>query len=586
MRPDASDRRAWTSLLLPAWCVTMAALILGPALAPGYVLSYDMVFVPRVDLTRDTFGLGSALPRAVPVDAVTALLTTVMRGDLLQKMVLVATLALAGYGSSRLLHDQSGPVRAVAATVYVWNPYVAERLVLGHWALLVAYAALPWLVLAARDVRAARPGALPRTVLLLAVCALTPTGGLLGVLVALPVMAWPPVAGRARALATVVGSAVLVNAPWWLPGVLHDPTNASAEGVQAFAARGENVLGLVGALLGLGGVWNAQVAPDSRGTVLGVTGTILLVGLAVAGTRSLARTADRGLVNGLAVAAAAGFAVAAAGALPGSRDVLAELVDALPAAGVLRDGHKWIAPYALLLAPAVALGIARFGARARDAHLSKLAAVGGIVALLAVLPDLGWGAAGRLTAVDYPQDWHAVRDVVERDPAHGDVAVLPWGAFRDFGWNDGRTVLDPAPRFLPGSVVGSSDLAVGSVVVAGDDARAGAVRAALDRPDSAAALRELGVGWVLVEEDQAGEELPEPEGEVRYDGEQLRLVRLAGATERPWPPHAALVVVVDVLVALFVGICAVWVGAGSKSRRRRLPAGKVPQPGFVDDGGS
>ena len=38
----------------------------------GFVLSYDMVFVPRLDLTRDALGLGSALPRAVPVDAVAA----------------------------------------------------------------------------------------------------------------------------------------------------------------------------------------------------------------------------------------------------------------------------------------------------------------------------------------------------------------------------------------------------------------------------------------------------------------------------------------------------------------------------------
>ena len=582
MRPDTSDRRAWTSLLLPTWCIALAGLILGPALAPGYVLTYDMVFVPRLDLTRDTLGLGGALPRAVPVDAVTALLTSVLPGDVLQKAVLLATLSLAGFGASRLLPDQPRPVRAVAATVYVWNPYVAERLVLGHWALLVAYAVLPWLVIAARDMRGAKPGALPRTVLLLAISALTPTGGLLGILVALPIVAWPPAAGRVRSLASLAGAAVLVNAPWWLPGLLHDPTGAATGGVDAFSARGENVLGPVGALLGLGGVWNAQVVPDSRGTVLGVASTLLLLGLAAAGASELLRRTDRGAVGGLVVAAALGLAVAVTGVLPGSRVVLAELVDRVPAAGVLRDGQKWIAPYALLLAPAVALGVARLAARARDAALGNLAAVGAIVALLAVLPDLGLGAAGRLQAVDYPQDWHAVRAAVEREPGHGDVAVLPWGTFRAFGWNDGRTVLDPATRFLPGSVVASSDLVVGRVVVAGDDPRAVAVRAAFDRPDSVSALRGLGVGWVLVEKDQAGAALREPEGEVRYDGELLRLVQLADASDRPWPPHAALVVVLDLLVLLLVVICAglavLGIG-GLKSPRRRLPAGRVPPPG-------
>ena len=30
-----------------------------------------------------------------------------------------------------------------ATTLYVWNPYVAERLGIGHWPLLLAYGYLP-----------------------------------------------------------------------------------------------------------------------------------------------------------------------------------------------------------------------------------------------------------------------------------------------------------------------------------------------------------------------------------------------------------------------------------------------------------
>ena len=32
----------------------------------------------------------------------------------------------------------------MAATVAIWNPYVAERLLQGHWSLLVGYGCLPW----------------------------------------------------------------------------------------------------------------------------------------------------------------------------------------------------------------------------------------------------------------------------------------------------------------------------------------------------------------------------------------------------------------------------------------------------------
>ncbi len=57
----------------------------------------------------------------------------------------------------------------LAVTLWQWNPFVAERLGLGHWPVLLGYAALPWLVVAARRWRVEQrmPAVLP----LLVVCA-------------------------------------------------------------------------------------------------------------------------------------------------------------------------------------------------------------------------------------------------------------------------------------------------------------------------------------------------------------------------------------------------------------------------------
>ena len=50
---------------------------------------------------------------------------------------------LAFVGSARLaatgLPDAGMPGQFVAATLAIWNPYVAERLLQGHWSLLVGY---------------------------------------------------------------------------------------------------------------------------------------------------------------------------------------------------------------------------------------------------------------------------------------------------------------------------------------------------------------------------------------------------------------------------------------------------------------
>jgi hypothetical protein len=60
--------------------------------------------------------------------------------------------AVAGGGRVGVLRLTSGlgPTGRLAASGFaVWNPFVIERLALGQWALVLAYAALPWVVLAA-----------------------------------------------------------------------------------------------------------------------------------------------------------------------------------------------------------------------------------------------------------------------------------------------------------------------------------------------------------------------------------------------------------------------------------------------------
>ncbi|MGZ8750187.1 MAG: hypothetical protein ACXWYP_04820, partial [Pseudonocardia sp.] len=174
------DRTPWPARLL---ALAVALLVTGPALGPGFVLLRDMVFVPRQDLDLDALGLSGGLPRAVPVDAVMALLTAVVPGDLVQKAVLLGLVFSAVLGAARLVppgdDGRRGLAGAVAGLVYGWSPYLAERLLIGHWTLLVAWAALPWIARFALRVRDGVPGAVPALVLACAPAALSSTGALL-----------------------------------------------------------------------------------------------------------------------------------------------------------------------------------------------------------------------------------------------------------------------------------------------------------------------------------------------------------------------------------------------------------------------
>ena len=240
--------RRW---LLLAYAVVLSVVVLGPALRPGYALTYDMVFTPHESLLPWTLGAGSALPRSVPQDAVIAALNVLLPGWLLQKTALIAALVLAGFGASRCV---PGPGAWVAVTLAIWNPYVAERLVQGHWSLLLAYACVPWIVSAARAQR------WPSVALWCALAALTPSGGVLAAAIAIPAVVLMP--GRRLRKATWSLVIVAINLPWLIPAFVH--ASAPPAGTDSFAIRAEGPWGTVLTALGLGGIWNGDAVLPSR----------------------------------------------------------------------------------------------------------------------------------------------------------------------------------------------------------------------------------------------------------------------------------------------------------------------------------
>ncbi|GHJ57436.1 hypothetical protein Nm8I071_67430 [Nonomuraea sp. TT08I-71] len=475
----------------------VTAVVLAPLALPGYVLRYDMVFVPRQALSWDVIAPASALPRAVPQDAVVALLTQLVPGWLLQRLALVAILWLAALGAARLVPTDRLAVRVVAALGYAWTPYLAERLLIGQWGLLLAYAMLPWLVAAALDVRAGRPGALPRLLLAAAVAAITPTGGVLA-LAAVAVLLPGRYRGAGRRAGTALAATVLLNAPWLVAGV-GSATGGRSDpaGVAAFAARAENWAGPLVALAGTGGIWNGLTVPVSRQSGVVPLATALLLLLAGYGVPLLIRRWPAGAAGRLGLLAVGSWLVAALGVLPGGAALLGWLVDTVPGAGLIRDGQKLLVPYALALAVAVALGAERLADRLAtrfDATIGRVLLVGAALLPVAVLPDLAFGAIGRLRPVDYPADWAAVaRQVADRP---GEVLSLPFQEYQRYAWNRGQVVIDPAPRYLSAPVLIDDTLRVGDLAVGGEDPRAARVRALLTtgRP-----LAGTGVRWVLVQ---------------------------------------------------------------------------------------
>ncbi|MGY2875214.1 hypothetical protein ACVW00_002404 [Marmoricola sp. URHA0025 HA25] len=576
--PD-SGRARW-----PAWLAVLVVttVVLGPLYVRGGIaLRGDMVFVPDQPWKPAFLGLDGSVPRAVPMDALVSFVDNVIPGALLQRLLLTAAFLGGGLGIARLVRGMRASGQLAAVVVFLWNPWVDERLAIGQWATVLGYALLPWLVMAAARAREGQRGGWPATALLLvlsAVCA--PSVGIVGVIVGVAVVG----AGRSalRKITALCGLAVAANLPWILPAVLGPDLHASSAQFGDFAARGESSLGTLVSLLSMGGIWKTSIIPPERTHVVVVGAATALAVAFIVAFRYAESALGRATTRGVAAAGGASLVLAIVPAIGPVGHALGTMSVDWTALGLLRDSHRYLAPFGLVLAVGAAALVDRLvasasagaseGARAGQDRTGR----GAIAALLLIapvvlLPSLAWGLAGALEPVSYPGDWSRVAGAVAS--GHGATVVLPWtGSYRGYGWNGYHAVLDPAPRFLPGDVLIDDRHFLRHDVVPGEDPFLLEIGDALHAADRSRALRELGVRWVLVEKGNGVAEDDVPVGATAFDGHWLRLVDLGAPTRdlgplRPGPPR--WIVVAGDVVAGFVGIVSVLQLGGLFVRTRR-----------------
>jgi hypothetical protein len=336
----------------------------------------------------------------------------ILPADILQKLILLAIFVLACSGAAALLDREPLLARLAAGIFYAWNPYVAERVIIGQWALLLGYAGLPWVLRAvlAPDLESRRGAGRLALALLPAII-----GGFAGMaitaLVAVPAALFTKSTRRA---AVVLAALAAGSLPWLIPSLVHavyvDPLS-----VAAFATRADTPFGSIGSLLMLGGAWNAQTVPRVYGgpwSVLWLAAVLVALagylaiarrhalaggsgpaatggqgsrvvppGHALAGGSGPAATGGQGsrvvppghaLAGGsggvvppgqhrwpgLGVAALAGLIIAAVGVTAVGRDLLRSLIAAWPAFAILRDAQQFVAPLALAEACGFGLAVA------------------------------------------------------------------------------------------------------------------------------------------------------------------------------------------------------------------------------------
>lgn len=454
-RQGRSSRERWRSSWPWLLGVVAGLVTLGPALAPGSIFSLDLVLTPEIPVPRGAWGLGPELPRRFPLMLPAAWLSAVVPGWLIGKAMIVSAVATAFVGVHRLLRDRSELAAAGAGLLYAINPFMLTRIGVGHLALVVAMAVMPWAL-----PTLLRPGDRPpRTFLWCLALGFTGNyGGMISLFMVLAGLANT----RFRRWPRVLVSWLVAQLPWLVPGLIVLNQGGYVTDGSAFTTIGRGAAGKAQILAGHG-FWNFTFQAGFTGVEQRLEDQ-LPIAIAALGLLALAVVGARDLPRDWRWAAAALAGLGAFLAVVSSFEYDANPYFALartPIGANLRESQRALPLYLVWMAPAAGLGAIRIGGWLAALLGGASRAWGNTVASLVAALPLGaavflgapglWGLEGHLRSTEIPESWEAVKAKIDEAP--GTVAVLPWHAYGVYDLGGKHLVINPWPYYLGGDVL-------------------------------------------------------------------------------------------------------------------------------------
>lgn len=548
-KSKVESRKRWPWLVYGL----LALAVVAPLLRPGYVLTLDMVFTPK--LAAPTMMSNNYLWQWL-----LHLVNLAIPSQIIEKLTMLAILAGSGVGMHRLVesikYKAERPTKLATldfslgtyfgGLFYVANPWTYERWMAGHYLLLAGYAVLPWFYRSLVElleyggtsikykVASRKFGDrgklsfilstfyfLPQPVALIVECGLlfcliailslhmAVLAGLLGAITVVVYLVRRPRTEQVKLAKYLIGlvAGSLVLSSYWLVGLLAG-TSTAAKQIASFSARDLQAFttatgrfGLIVNVLGGYGFWleryQRYVRPNQL-TVNFVIGFVAIGILVALGLRRLWGDQKR-LTVSLVLTRAVSLVFAAGIHAPLTGGLVKLLLLHVPGLRGFREPEKFgalvVFTYAILAAAGVdALMLAwrrRYGVRL----------VTGLLLLVPFIymPTMLWGFNNQLRPVEYPASWTSFNDSLS--PGSYRVLFLPWHEYMSFDFEP-RIIASPAPSFFYNARVLSGDNAeFGDVVRDLPNPTSDAVESALENHSDgqlAAKLAKLNVKYVLL----------------------------------------------------------------------------------------
>lgn len=451
------------------WFSVVAAVILGPLLRPGLLLLLDLPVGPRPAwpplFPTPSYGLVS--PGTMSA-AFVRVIAGLVSSELQNQTLIVLVVVVGGILMARACrtHFDVSPAASVGAgTLFVVNPFVEERVLMGQLVLVLDYSLLPLMIpmLATTVASHGKDGATKAIAAVAAISLVEIHVGGMALLLFVVATMFAPIRRRLKLLRSLAAAAVTatVHMYWVLPVVLEREYARLGSGDLAAYAPRPRGPGILPHVLLLHGGWREEFpAPLETSAGLFLVGFLPIIAVAIYGIwKALGSHRSTRLGAIAAVACLVGVILGMGTSFPLTAWVTQLLYDYLPGYGIYREPQKWVGLVAFGYSIFFGLGLHELGRR-----LPQSRRVQGLVAACAILPLLAasgtmlWGFGGRLQTSEFPRGWHRADALTGRD--EGKLLFLPWNLYQPLPFAGNRTIASPADRFFEMPVLVSRDAAL------------------------------------------------------------------------------------------------------------------------------
>lgn len=524
--PRLSDTRQRAAVT--GWGVLLGLGVSFPILGSGFLLLLDWVTGSHTPLVpTQALGLNGGLTAGLPFTLAIDLLVELF-GAAGTWLPLLVFFPLAAWGMSRLVGG-SLIRQLAAATLYCVNPFVFQRVFVGHFGLLLGYALLPLATSSALRFFQSGKWWAPIPAFWWAVMtALSPHyAWIYGVvLVAVWIFHHPHILSVSMGGVAVCTAFAVLSAYLFLPHTATQlpSTHGTSELLDLYRTSGDSRLGLFPNVLGLYGFWRLGPGPQLPKDVFTGWPFVLLAILVVAGVGAavqLRRRAEDHAVD-TAPGQPCGRWDAGSILLIGTAGYFLALGDQgptgplfrwayfhIPFFSIMEEPQKFLVLTALAYAVLFGWGVDHLARRARspgsvEGPRSGWRTVGSlalaVVLPLAYTPTMFDGLAGQLTQSHYPASWEAADRLMGAGP--GQVLFLPWHLYLSFPFTEGRVIADPAATSFRRTVISGDNIEAGPIETTSTSPRSAYLQGLFAQgrslDDFGAQIAPLGVQYVVL----------------------------------------------------------------------------------------